>query len=149
MKAIYFDMDGTIADFYGVENWLSYLIKEQTKPYRTAKPLCNMRELAKVLNLLQKNGYNIGIVSWASKNANIEYCNRIMQAKINWLNNHIGSVHWYEIHIVEYGTPKYTVVEYPNGILFDDEIGNRNAWQAHNGIAFDESEILEILYNLL
>ena len=25
-KAIYFDMDGTIADFYGVPNWLEYLI---------------------------------------------------------------------------------------------------------------------------
>ena len=25
MKTAYFDMDGTIADFYGVENWLDYL----------------------------------------------------------------------------------------------------------------------------
>ena len=40
-KAIYFDMDGTIADLYGVENWLDYLVAEQTKPYREAKPLCS------------------------------------------------------------------------------------------------------------
>ena len=31
MKAIYFDMDGTIADLYGVENWLEYF----TKKYQT------------------------------------------------------------------------------------------------------------------
>ena len=29
-KAIYFDMDGTIADLYGVNGWLDYLVGEQT-----------------------------------------------------------------------------------------------------------------------
>ncbi len=67
MKAIYFDMDGTIADLYGVENWLDSLIHEQTKPYRVAKPLVNMRKLGRLLNLLKEQGYHIGIVSWLSK----------------------------------------------------------------------------------
>ena len=44
-KAIYFDMDGTIADLYGVPNWLDCLIAEKTKPYREAKPLVDMRNL--------------------------------------------------------------------------------------------------------
>ena len=26
IREINFDMDGTLADFYGVENWLSYLV---------------------------------------------------------------------------------------------------------------------------
>ena len=42
-----FDMDGTLADFYGVENWLTYLERQQTKPYREAKPLVNMKKLAR------------------------------------------------------------------------------------------------------
>ena len=29
---IYFDMDGTLANFYGVENWLDYLENEDTTP---------------------------------------------------------------------------------------------------------------------
>ena len=29
-KAIYFDMDGTIANFYGVDGWLNDLINENT-----------------------------------------------------------------------------------------------------------------------
>ena len=52
-KAIYFDMDGTIADLYGVNGWLDSLIAEQTKPYREAKPLVDMRQLGKLLNKLQ------------------------------------------------------------------------------------------------
>ena len=35
---INFDMDGTIADLYGVKNWLPYLEAEDTTPYAIAKP---------------------------------------------------------------------------------------------------------------
>ena len=35
---INFDMDGTIADLYGVKNWLSYLEAEDTTPYAIANP---------------------------------------------------------------------------------------------------------------
>ena len=38
-KEIWFDMDGTIADLYGVENWLEMLIAEDPTPYAVAKPL--------------------------------------------------------------------------------------------------------------
>ena len=53
-KTICFDMDGTIADFYGVENWLEYLKSENPYPYMIAKPLVNMSALARVLNNRQK-----------------------------------------------------------------------------------------------
>ena len=41
-KAINFDMDGTLADFYGVDNWLEYLVNKDAYPYAAAKPLMNM-----------------------------------------------------------------------------------------------------------
>ena len=56
-KAIWFDMDGTIANLYGVENWLGYIIAEETKPYAIAEPLVNMNALARVLNRLNRNEY--------------------------------------------------------------------------------------------
>ena len=80
-KAIYFDMDGTIANLYGVDNWLKSLINEQTKPYREAKSLINMRALGRELNRLQAEGYVIGIVSWLSKNGTDEYGERVAKAK--------------------------------------------------------------------
>ena len=55
-RKIYFDMDGTIADLYGVENWLEMLINEDVTPYRVARPLIRMQSLARVLNRLQREG---------------------------------------------------------------------------------------------
>ena len=53
MYTIYFDMDGTIADFYGVENWLDYLLAEKTFPYVSAKPLVDNNKLETILLNLQ------------------------------------------------------------------------------------------------
>ena len=143
---VYFDMDGTIAGLYQVEGWLNNLINEQTRPYREAKSLVDMRKLGKVLNTLQAEGYHIGIVSWLSKNGSEEYNERVTTTKINWLKTHLGAVEFDEIKIVKYGTPKQEVVNFPEGILFDDEEPNRNNWK---GTAFDVDNILEILANLI
>ena len=138
-KAIYFDMDGTIANLYGVDGWLDCIINEYTKPYREAKALVNMRQLGRELNRLKQNGYTIGIISWLAKGATDEYNRRVAQAKRNWLAKHLSAVQFDEVHIVEYGTPKQTL---GNGILFDDEEPNRANWI---GKAYDVNDIIEIL----
>lgn len=142
MKAIYFDMDGTIANLYGVENWLDMLRNENALPYESAAPLVRMNQLARLLNKLQAEGYIIGVISWLAKDSTETYDLEVKKAKINWLRNHLKSVNFDEIKIVPYGTPKEKTVDYPNGILFDDEEQNRKNWK---GQAFDETEILEIL----
>ena len=139
---IFFDMDGTIADLYGVTNWLEYLIAFDTLPYEIAKPLVRLNSLARILNRLQKNGYKIGIISWLSKNGTDEYNNAVAESKKEWLKKHLASVKFDEIHIVKYGTPKQMFAKTENDILFDDEEKNRNNW---TGKAFDVNEILEIL----
>lgn len=145
MRAIYFDMDGTIANLYGVDGWLNSLEHEQTKPYREAKAMIDMRALSHELNRLQRAGYVIGIVSWLSKSGTKEYEDKVTKTKMKWLERHVGSVHFDEIHIVKYGTPKSTVVNVPNGILFDDEERNRKEWALGEGMAFGVNNILEIL----
>lgn len=141
-KAIYFDMDGTIADLYGVEGWLNDLESENERPYATAKPLIRMAALARVLNRLQREGYTIGIISWLSKGGSDDYNEKVAYAKQKWLKQHLASVNFDEINIVKYGTPKSTAVNIQGGILFDDEEKNRTEW---NGIAFDVDNIIEIL----
>lgn len=138
-KAIYFDMDGTIADLYGVKNWLDFLLAEDTTPYSEAKPLINLNTLARLLNKLQHKGFKIGIISWTAKNGSKDYNKKVETAKLNWLNKHLKSVHFDEIYIVNYGTPKQTLGK---GILFDDEEQNRKAW---TGKAYDEKNILNVL----
>lgn len=139
---IFFDMDGTIVDLYGVENWLDYLIAADTLPYEVAKPLIRLNALARVLNGLQNQGYKIGIISWLAKNSSAEYDEKVTKAKQNWLAKHLKSVRFDEINIVAYGTPKQNFAKTANDILFDDEERNRNEW---TGKAFDGNNILEVL----
>ena len=139
---IFFDMDGTIADLYGVENWLDYLIASDAHPYEIAKPLIRLNALARILNRLQKQGYKVGIISWLAKNSNTDYDEKVTKAKKEWLKKHLASLNFDEIHIVKYGTPKQTFAKTENDILFDDEEKNRNDW---TGKAFDVNEIIEIL----
>ena len=145
-NAIYFDMDGTIANLYGVENWLDYLVASDPYPYKAAKPMVNMSRLARLLNRLQAEGWHIGIVSWLSKNSNEIYDNAVTLAKARWLDRHLHSVHWNEVKIVPYGTPKQNVVDVVGGILFDDEVQNRTNWV---GTAYDVENIIEILKGLI
>lgn len=142
IKTIFFDMDGTIADLYGVENWLNYLINFDPSPYKNAKPLLNLNSLARILNRLQRIGYHIGIISWLSKNSTESYDEAVTQAKKAWLNKHLASVRFDEIHIVSYGTPKEIFAHNKQDILFDDEEKNRLNW---TGKAYNVESILEIL----
>ena len=143
-KAIWFDMDGTIANFYGVPNWLDCLMASDPYPYKVAEPLVNMNSLARLLNRLQREGWYIGIVSWLSKTGTAEFNEAVTATKLEWLNRHLHSVHWNEINIVPYGTPKHEVVSV-EGILFDDEKPNRDNWI---GTAYDVDNIIEILKGL-
>lgn len=139
---INFDMDGTIADLYGVENWLEYLLAEDTTPYAVATPLVRLATLARRLNTLQRNGYEIAVISWLSKSGSDEYNEKVTEVKLDWLKKHLPSVAWDRITIVPYGTPKQNFCNNPLDVLFDDEERNRENW---TGRAYDVQNILEIL----
>lgn len=140
MKKIWFDMDGTIADLYGVSGWLDYLLNSDPTPYAEAAPLLNMSLLARYLHKAQAKGWSIGIISWTSKNGTDLYNGEVALAKLTWLNQHLHSVTWDSIKIVTYGTNKREVCG--GGILFDDEEGNRETWGEG---AYEPSQILNIL----
>ena len=129
MRKIYLDMDGTIADLYGVENWLEDLIAGNERPYREAERLVEEEELAELV----ADGYELAIVSWLAKNSNKEYDRKVRNAKKEWLKANYPNIKFTEIHIVKYGTPKSRVVN-ERGLLIDDEIPNRREWK---GVAVD------------
>ena len=146
-KAIYFDMDGTLANLYGVEGWLDKLNAYDASPYTEATVLLNMQALAHRLNRLQRLGYTIGIISWLSKGEHTAYDIEVAEAKMEWLTKHLGSVKWDEIHIVAYGKKKHLTAQVKGGYLFDDNEGVRRAWIKNNpeGWAFDVEDILGTL----
>ena len=141
---IWFDMDGTIADLYGVENWLPMLRASDPAPYMLAKPLVRLSALARVLNRLQDEGYRLGVISWLSKTGTPAYNAAVTATKYAWLKRHLPSVIFDEINIVPYGVNK-NLFNDGNDILFDDEKPNRENW---TGTAYDADNILEKLKSL-
>ena len=147
-KVIVFDMDGTIADLYGVDDWCEMLDNHIVKPYEIAKPLYDMVELVNVLNELRNIGYIIAITSWLAKNTTKEYDRVVRIAKKNWLDGF--NFPYDELHLVKYGTTKANCTRKLGGfqILVDDNEKVRNGWNL--GATIDANEnIIEILKELL
>lgn len=146
MKTAYFDMDGTIANFYGVKNWLDYLENHDTFPYRNAPPIFTASEIEILISSLLEQDYRIGIISWCSKEGDKDFNKEIRKAKRAWLSKFFPFAH--EIHIVAYGVPKWSLVkpdERQDSILFDDEAQNLEDWEKHGGKAVDAKDILGLI----
>ena len=137
----YFDMDGTITNLYGVENWLNFLEIESAWPYIAAAPLVNPEIFCAAARELKAKGINFGIISWTAKNGTKSYNKTVREAKRAWLDHYFPEI-FTEIHIVKYGTSKFSVKN-DEGILFDDEEKNRLKWK---GLAFSPEKIPEIMY---
>jgi len=146
-RTLVFDMDGTIADLYGVENWLDDLINERTRPYEIANPMYDMTELKKVLLTLKALGYKVVVTTWLSKDGSKDYNNRTRTAKLNWLEKY--DFPYDEIHLVKYGTTKANCTRKLGGeqILFDDNEKVRNGWNLGETVNANE-DILAVLKEL-
>ena len=138
-KTLWFDMDGTIADLYGVDSWLTYLKNENVLPYKKANLLYEKKELIELLQDVKAHGYDIGIISWTSKNSSLDYSKRVRQAKLEWLNEN-GLLDMFDKILIEsYGVNKSVACQkYGYGILVDDESANLKAW--NNGLTIDANE---------
>lgn len=146
MRTVWFDLDGTLADLYGVQDWLPKLRASDPSPYMEAKPMLNFSLLARYLNKLKAKGYTLGIISWTSKGGSIDYDIEVREAKVNWLKEHLPSVKWDSIYVTVYGFEKSYWMNEADDILFDDNEEIRNAW---TGTAYEPSQIMEILKGLV
>lgn len=147
-KTLVFDMDGTIADLYGVMGWLDDIHAENPRPYAIAEPMYDMEILNGTLNLLKANGWRIVVTTWLAKGSTKHYDNLVRMAKLEWLEMH--NFPFDEVHMVKYGTTKANCTRKLGGfqILFDDNEAIRKGWNL--GATVDANEnILEILVKLL
>jgi hypothetical protein len=147
---ICFDMDGTIADLYGVDNWLDMLRTYDPTPYAKAEPMWDMAELADILNALRANGVEIRIITWLSKESTAEYDNAVRNAKREWLAKY--GFPYDHFHGVRYGATKAdSVRKYLNGSawLIDDNATVRKGWNMGEAIDPTTCDIVELLRGLL
>ena len=154
-KAIVFDLDGCLVDFYSVDGWLNYLIEEDATPYAVAKPYGDSKAINAALTTLQGMGYVVEVVSWLSKGKPSKTFNAaVRKAKLNWLSKYYPSINPSNVHIVAHGTNKWRVSNNKGGVLFDDEQSNIDNWSKHSnsgiGIQVINSDtILSTLYQII
>lgn len=147
-KILVFDMDGTIANFYGVNGWLEYLNESNPTPYIIAEPLYDMVVLTSVLNILKTKGWKIVVTSWLAKDSTKDFDKEVRQAKREWLKEY--NFPFDEIHLVKYGTTKANCTRKLGGyqILIDDNEQVRKGWNLGATINANEN-ILDKLIDLL
>ena len=138
-----FDMDGTIADLYGVENWLSELQSYNARPYEVARPMWDMTRLAE---LLKATGAKIVVVTWLSKDSTKKYDEEVRSAKIEWLK--ANGFPFDKFHGVKYGTTKASVVrrylaEDELAVLIDDNAKVRKGWSLGETVNPLETDLIE------
>ena len=149
VKMICFDMDGTIADLYGVDNWLNDLRAENPRPYIEAKPMWDMKRLADVLKALK---IEVRIITWLSKDSSEEYKNEVRKAKLEWLKEQ--GFPFDKFHGVQYGATKADSVrrylaEGENAILIDDSAKVRNGWTLGEAIDPTVVDIIKYLEQMV
>jgi len=147
-KILVFDMDGTIADLYGVENWLDDLRSENPRPYVIAKPMYEMDALNAILEAFKSQGWKIVVTTWLAKGSTKNYDNIVRDAKLAWLKEY--NFPYDEIHLVKYGTTKANCTRKHGGfqILVDDNEKVRKGWTLGKTIDANKN-ILDDLIDLL
>ena len=147
-RTLVFDMDGTIANLYGVENWLADLRTYNPRPYIVAEPMYDMETLVMLLEVLKCQGWRIAVTSWLSMESTTEYDKAVRVAKREWLEKY--NFPFDEIHLVKYGTTKANCTRHLGGyqILVDDNEKVRQGWNLGGTINANEN-IIEKLMDLL
>lgn len=129
---VYLDMDGTIADLYGINNWLPRLQNEDSTIFLECRPLITEDTLLKIF---PTSHYEIIILSMTPKNATKEYCNGVAAQKNQWLDKYFPSIS--KRIFKKYGNNK-NLKNSINAILVDDNELIRNNFK---GLALNPNEI--------
>lgn len=154
IKMICFDMDGTIYNFYEVENWLEKLRAEDVSPYLDGGDLCDMAELVRLCNELRSHGVEIRVISHlAGGNPSPAYNEAVRKAKREWLESKGFPAD--KIHLRKYGSPKADAIRADlkrnpgEAVLFDDNPAVRKSWTLGPAINPETVDIINFLSGIL
>ena len=129
---VYLDMDGTIADLYGIENWLPRLRAEDGEIFKECAPLITEEEL---LARFPSEKYDIRILTMTPKDCSDAYHENVKAQKMEWLKIFFPSL-TKQIYM-RYGHNK-NLKNSMHAILIDDSEPIRNSWK---GTALNPIEI--------
>ena len=152
VRMIVWDMDGTVADLYGVDGWLEMLRAENPLPYEIAEPISDMERLVNVIRALQDFGIEQRIVTWLSMDSSEEYKTETRRAKREWLEQF--DFPYDHFHGVQYGATKADSVrkflaDDETAILIDDSVKVRKGWHLGETVDPTEINVIDFLETLL
>ena len=144
---ILLDLDGTVANLYGYNDWLGKL-RAEVPIYEELEPLVNMVELTAIARKLIDKGVEFGVVTWLAMGASEEYEFITSMEKFRWCKKYIPFITEFECQ--PYGTPKQTNYRHCKCILIDDNAEVRQAFETpHRRKTFDANkDICEFLTKL-
>ena len=129
---VYLDMDGTIADLYGIENWLHRLRSEDNKIFLECKPMITEEKL---FQTFPETEYSIKILTMTPKDCTKTYHENVKEQKAKWLQKYFPKLS-NQIYM-RYGHNK-NLKNSMNAILVDDSEPIRDSWK---GTALNPAEL--------
>ena len=144
---ILLDLDGTVANLYGYNDWLGKL-RAEVPIYEELEPLVDMAELTTIAKKLIEKGVEFGVVTWLAMGASENYEFITSMEKYRWCKKHIPFITEFECQ--PYGTPKQTNYRNRQCILIDDNAEVRASFETpHRRKTFDANDdIIAFLTNL-
>jgi len=131
-RTMYFDMDGTLANLYGVTNVFRRLDNNDASTYLEAAPTPQYVEM---LKSAKDMGYRVGIITAGSRfppdtpqEVKDKMNEDTEEAKIEWLKKYDIWPLLSSFQFIPYGVNKYSVAKDKTGVLVDDEDKVLNQW---------------------
>ena len=126
---IYFDLDGTVYNLYGVNEWEPKLRAENPNVFREGSFIGDYQEFMNICHKLLKKGVQFGVITWLPMQANPEYEVECELVKREWVRQYMPFVS--EFTAQSYGVPKQNAIikRAKTMYLIDDSTEVCEMWQ--------------------
>lgn len=126
---IYFDLDGTVYNLYGVNEWEPKLRAENPNVFREGSFIGDYQEFMNICNKLLEKGVQFGVITWLPMQASPEYEVECELVKREWVQRYMPFVS--EFIAQSYGVPKQNAIikRAKTMYLLDDNTEICEMWQ--------------------
>lgn len=129
---VFLDMDDTLYNLYGKENWLEKLENEEPGVFADDEnfmPGFNYEKLCKVISDLMNIGVSFGVISWTPFAASPLYEEICRKEKLEWLAKNFPMIK--DIAIIPYGIEKQKAITKKAQIMYliDDNKEVCRTWE--------------------
>lgn len=139
-KVVYFDMDGTIADLYGVSDCFKRLDNMDAAVYSEAKPIDKYINMLKEFHTM---GYKVVILSALGMVSSKQFDEDTIRNKGIWLDTYVGKEYIDERIYIPNTKHKELYQLFGKGILVDDDDRVLMNWNYDRIKAVNDNKVIK------